>query len=155
MDRRDPASIIELGRYDHWYRSAMYENPLYDYSAAVRVFVTAGLKNYDRYLDPDRLFSGDVFNRSSAAFKIQTAILEKFASAVETSGATPVVVIFPDRDSIVDGRRGGPKVFDPLAEHVRRKGIRLVDLTEAFVAEASNVDISTWFMPGGHYSPLG
>lgn len=150
-----PGSIIELGRNDQWYESALYENPLYDRSATVRVFVTLGLRIYNRYFDSDRLFDGKVFNRSSTAFKIQTALLERFSHMVDASGATPIVVIFPDRDAIADARRGKPKVYDPLVEHLRQKGIRHVDLTEAFVIGESKFDIGEWFMPGGHYSPLG
>jgi hypothetical protein len=151
---REPARISELGRHDKWYRPAVYENPLFDHVATVRVFVALGSKMYDRYLDADRLSTGDVFNSSSTAFRIQTALLERFSLAVEASGAAPIVVIFPDRDSIAAARRGRKGASDPLVAHLRRKRIRTVDLTDAFVAQDSNVDIAEWFMPGGHYSPL-
>lgn len=151
---RQPASIIELGRHDQLYQPAVYENPLFDYSATVRVLVTVATRIYSRYVDADRLFSGNLFSRSSTAFKIQAALLEKFSSAVQASGAMPIVVIFPDRDSVVEGRRGRPKIFDPLVDHLRRRGITVADLTDAFVAEDGRFDIAEWFMPGGHYSPL-
>jgi hypothetical protein len=151
---REPARITELGRYDQWYQPAVYENRLFDRSATVRVFVKLGRKLRDRYLDPDRLLAGSVFNPSSTAFKIQTALFEKFSRAVEASGATPIVVIFPDRESIVAARQGRQRTADPLVAHLRRQRITTVDLTDAFLAEGGRADIATWFMPGGHYSPV-
>ncbi|MGH9198097.1 MAG: hypothetical protein ACRD1T_20485, partial [Acidimicrobiia bacterium] len=64
-----PASIIELGRHDQLYQPAVYENPLFDYSATVRVLVTVASRIYSRYLDPDRFFSAKVFNQESTAFR--------------------------------------------------------------------------------------
>lgn len=151
---REPARIAELGRYDQWYQPAVYENPLFDHSATLRVFVTLGRKIYDRHLDADRLSTGEVFNPLSKAFRIQTALFEKFSRAVEDSGATPIVVIFPDRDSIVAERNGRQGFSEPMMAHLRRKRITAVDLTDAFLAEGGDVDIAGWFMPGGHYSPL-
>ena len=151
---REPERIRELGRHDQWYRPAVYENPLFDRSATVRLFVALGLKIQDRYLDADRMFAGSVFNRSSTAFKIQTALFEKFARAVDSSGAAPLVVIFPDRESIVAGRQGRPRSSDPLIAELRRRRIATLDLTGGFLAEGHDVDIDRWFMPGGHYSPL-
>jgi hypothetical protein len=151
---REPARIVELGRHDWWYQPAVYENPLFDYSASVRVFVTLGRRIQDRYLDPGRPFDGNVLNPSSTAFKIQTAVFEKFARTVEAAGARPVVVIFPDRDAIEAARRGRSGASDPLVAHLRGKGIITVDLTDAFLSEGGNVEIAKWFMPRGHYSPL-
>jgi hypothetical protein len=150
---REPARIAELGRHDQWYQPAVYENPVFDHSATVRVLVTLGRKVRDRYLDPDRLFAGDVFNSSSTAFKIQVALFEKFFRAVEASGAMPIVVIFPDRESLVAAREGRRRTSDPLVARLREKRIATVDLTDGFLAQGRNVDIGGWFMPGGHYSP--
>jgi hypothetical protein len=151
---REPARVAELGRHDQWYQPAVYENPLFDHSATVMVFVTFGRKIRDRYLDPDRLFTGDVFNPVSTAFKIQIALFERFFRAVEASGAVPIVVVFPDRESIVAGREGRRRISDPLVEQLRQKRITTVDLTDALLAQGGDVDIAEWFMPGGHYSPV-
>ena len=55
----EPVAVIRVGQHDHWYKPAINENPLYDFSATVRLAVAVGLRVYDRYLDPNRLWMGD------------------------------------------------------------------------------------------------
>src|SRR2546426_4127010 len=52
---RGPRRVIELGAHDQWYRAAVYENPLYDYSATVRLLTNLWLRSDNRYLAADRL----------------------------------------------------------------------------------------------------
>lgn len=151
----EPRRVVELGREDQWYEPGVYENPLHDYSATLRVILALWAKVNRRYVDPDRLLHGHVFNPSSTAFKIQTAIFEHFNNAVLASGATPIVVIFPDQDALQAARNGNPRVFDPLVAHLRTKGIAVVDLTESLLAGDPDVEAARLFMSSGHYSPLG
>lgn len=152
---REPRRVVELGREDQWYEAAVYENPLYDYSATVRLVVALWAKINRRYFDPDRLLHGQVFNPSSTAFKIQAALFEQFHHAVLGSGAAPIVVILPDEDGVQAARDGYARVFDPLVVHLRTKGIAVVDLTEGLLAGDPDVEATRLFMSGGHYSPVG
>lgn len=157
----NPRKVIELGRYDYWYEPAVYENPLYDLSATVRVLTTLWVRARRRYLEREGLLEGGgflravEFNSHSTAFRIETMLLERFRSEVAASGALPIVVIFPDRDSVAGARRGRRKVFDPLLDHLEKRAMAYVDLSDAFVAEAKEAGESRWFMPGDHYSGDG
>lgn len=152
---RHPDDIIELGKNDYWYESAIYDNPLYDLSATVRLFTTLWVRVHNRYLDRNRPILNGMFNQQSTAFKIQSALLEKFVDEVKNSGVIPIVVIFPDRDSILRDGRVQNKVFDPLVDYLKARSIDYIDLTSAFLDSDDHGEIKDWFMSGGHYSPKG
>lgn len=150
---RSPSRVVELGAHDYWYRPAIYRNPLYDYSATVRLLTNLWLRIYERYFAPDRLRRHGELSPSATAFRIQMALFEEFATAVRTAGARPIVVLFPDRESLAAARQGRQSMFDPLVRELAGRAIEHVDVTQAFL-EAQG-DASTWFMRGGHYSPAG
>jgi hypothetical protein len=152
-----PESIVELGAHDYWYRPAIYRDPLYDYSATVRLLTNLWLRVDQRYLAPDRLLRHGEFNALSTAFRIQMSLFGHFAAAVRAAGARPIVVLFPDRQSLEQARGGRETIFAPLVRELAAHGIEHVDLTPAFL-EAPG-DISSWFLPVGnysrHYAPAG
>ena len=148
-----PRDVVELGARDYWYQASIYRNPLYDYSATVRLLTNLWLRISERYFASDRLLRGGEFNTSSAAFRIQTALFEEFAVAVQMAGARPLVVILPDRESVAAARQGQRTIFDPLVTALAGRGIEHVDVTEAFRQAQGNPN--SWFMIGGHYSPTG
>lgn len=151
---RAPRDIIALGKNDYWYQGLIYRNPLYDYSATVRLLTNLGLAFHRRYLAQDRLIRNGEFAANSTAFRIQVALFEKFAAAVRSVGARPIVVILPDRESVAKARQGRRTVLAPLAQALAARGLEHIDVTQAFVGEASG-DVPGWFMSGGHYSPTG
>jgi len=157
----DPRGVIELGRDDYWYESVVYENPLYDLSATVRVLTTLWVRVRRRYLDGERLLEGDgvvqavKFKSESPAFRIQTMLFEKFKADALALRAVPIVVILPDGESVTHARLGRQKIFDPLLEHLRKSAVAYIDLSDAFAAEAKTTPQGRWFMPGGHYSGAG
>ena len=106
-----PHEIIELGTHDGWYHGAIYRNPLYDYSATVRLLTNLWLRSANRYLRRDRLFRGGEFNPSSTAFRIQLAVFQKFAAAARAAGSSPIIVFFPDKQSLI--KRGAGKTGPP------------------------------------------
>lgn len=148
-----PDSVIALGRGDAWYEPAIYENPLYDLSATVRLFTGLWIKVRRRYFDDDRLVRNGVFNRASTAFALQTALFQDFAAKARAAGTVPLIIIFPDRESIVRRQRGLAPIFAPLLDDLRARGIEYLDLTEAFLARGAAQRLDDWFMPLGHYSP--
>lgn len=156
---RSPATITELGANDDWYRAAIYEDPLYDYSATVRLLTNVWVGLRDRFLWHNRLFRHGAFNPSCTAFQIQMALFVDFVAAVERAGARPLVVIFPDEKTVAQARRGSRAVLATLVERLAERGIDYVDLTRAFVLAVappqSAGGLHGWFLPGGHYSAAG
>jgi hypothetical protein len=151
LDR--PEAVIELGHGDAWYEPAIYKNPVYDLSATVRLLTGLWVKVRRRYVDRDRLVRDGVFNRASTAFAVHTALFERFAARARTAGMVPLVVIFPDRESLVRRQAGRAPIFTPLVDELRARGIDYLDLTEAFLAREVTQPPDGWFMPLGHYSP--
>lgn len=152
---RHPAAIVKLGAHDHWYQPAIYENPIYNVSATVRLLTTVGVRVYNRYLDQDRLLRDGVFNRSSIAFRIQAKLLSMFVDHVRNFGAKALIVVFPGRGAIVNAMQGKQTAYSPLLDHLTDGGLDYVDLSRAFVEQHSPDKIGLWFMPEGHYSPIG
>ena len=148
-----PEAVTTLGRGDAWYEPAIYEDPLYDISATVRLLTGLWIKVRRRYVDGDRLVRDGVFNRASTAFALQTTLFQSFAAKARAAGIVPLVIILPDRESIVRRRDGHAPIFAPLVDDLRAKGIDYLDLTGAFLAREARQPPDGWFMPGGHYSP--
>lgn len=151
----NPAAIRELGRYDYWYEPLVYENPIYDLSASVRLVVHLWIRVKNRMIEPDRLIARGVFNTSSEAYSIQLALLETFVDDVTESGRTPVVLMLPGRNAVSAALRGRAPVYAPLADALTRAGTHVLDAADAFAKEGARPDESSLFMPGGHYSALG
>ncbi len=151
LDR--PGDVLALGKNDQWYEPAVYESPLYDYSAFVRLLGLTVVKA-KRLCDGDRLTRGRVFNEDCAAVKIQCKLFEEFAALVRGRGADPLVVLLPDKPTVQAVRRGEPPVYEPLVRHLKARGIDYVDAGDAFRA-ADVADADGWFATGGHYSPAG
>jgi len=152
---RAPRDIIELGTNDYWYQPAIYRDPLYDHSATVRLLTHLWLGIHRRYFAGDRLIRHGEFAPTSAAFQIQIALFEHFAAAVRSIGARPVVVIFPDRESVAEAREGRRTVLAPVIQAVAARGLEYIDLTRAFLDREAPGDVTGWFMSGGHYSLSG
>jgi lysophospholipase L1-like esterase len=150
-----PRGVVELGKHDQWYRPEVYQNPLYDWSGAVRLALTLWRQISNRYLDHDRLLDGRQFSVSSTAFRLQVALFEEFARDVRAAGARPLVLFFAGRDDLAEMARGLAPVYQPLMDEVRRRGIDFVDLGGAFPAPFDDATIASWFSPRAHYSALG
>src|SRR5262249_11400429 len=130
----EPRRALELGRHDDWYEAAVYQDPLYDYLGTVRLFTEAFVLARRRYFWDDRLLTNGAFNPGSRAFRIQMEIFRLFADSVRSRGAQPLVVLFPDRESIHAARLGRPTILGPMGAALREQHLEFADLTEAFVA---------------------
>ena len=153
-----PEDIVELGQNDYWYDAAMFQNPLYNYSAAIRLGTSVWIRYNRRFHDPDRPLMGPrnqaVFNTSSSAFRIVTKVLERLAFECEESGAIPVIVILPDRYSVRRTQQELSGICDPLVLFCTRIGIRSFDISVAFKAAGAMDPVDVWFATS-HYSPRG
>ena len=150
-----PSRVRDLGKLDYWYEPMIYENPLYDWSATVRVLSIAWAKVRRRAWDANRLVADDQYNVESEAFRIQVALMETFAKAVSERGARSLVVFFPDKPSAMRAVAGEAPVYTPLVRILQSKGISTLDLAPEFANGAGDERPDAWFMPGGHYSHAG
>jgi hypothetical protein len=151
----DPHEITRIGRNDYWYPSCVYDNPLHDYSATLRLACAAGGQVYRRWVDPDRPVKGRFFNEDSSAFKIHTALFRAFSAAVRQNGARPVVVMLPDLKAVARMGRGEPPIYQPLMDYLRNNDLPYLDAADAFRPGDRVIDTRTLFAPGGHYSASG
>jgi len=150
-----PRRAIELGAHDQWYEPAVYEDPLYDRSGAVRLATEVWIRARRRYFGRERLVRDGTFNPAATAFRIQIALFRQFADSVRARGARPLVVLFPDAEAVRAARHGRRTLLASLGEALRAQGLAYLDLTEAFRAAPDGGNPGAWFMPGGHYSPAG
>ncbi len=151
----DPASVRTVGANDQWYEPLVYADPLYDYSATVRVVSFLWNRVYRRYLDPQRIWRGPTMRPESNAFRIQSEIFSRFVRAADSLGIEPLVLFFPDHDSVDRARRGQPTLYANLVAEVVRRGLPCIDAVGAFKAVPGNPSVGAWFAAGGHYSPRG
>jgi len=151
----EPSRVRDLGKLDYWYEPLIYDNPLYDWSATVRVFSNGWARLRQRAWDTNRLLADNKFNAASEAFRIQVALMEIFAKAVSERGAQSLVVFFPDKPSAMRAVAGEAPVYTPLVRILQSKGISTLDLAPEFASEAGDRRPDDWFMPGGHYSYAG
>lgn len=149
-----PASVVRYGEHDQWFEPAVYRNPLHDYSATVRLGANLLARVHRRYLRADRLLDGSVYNRRAPAFAIQARLFELFVDSARARGVRPLVLLLPDRASVAQQRAGRAPVYAPLRDTLAALGIPHLDALDAFGA-ASAAAPSSWFAPGGHYSPEG
>lgn len=152
--RTNPSEVKRYGHADYWYPACVYENPLHDYSATLRLACAAGGQLYRRYLDPDRPIKARLFNESSSAFRIQVALFRDFCAAVRERGAVPLIVMLPDLKTVDRLRRGDPPVYAPLMRHLRILELPYVDAADALTGPTI-AESKALFTPGGHYSALG
>ena len=148
-----PTDVRALGRLDDWYPTAVYENPLYDKSASLRVEEAVWRRLRRRYFDRNRLFRGGVINEHSSAFALQVALFRAFSEAARARGTIPIMLMLPDRSSVERIRRGAPPVYAPLEETLARQGLTVWDGADAF--RPARVSTDSLFAPFLHYSPLG
>jgi hypothetical protein len=152
----NPQSVRKFGKYDYHYNSLIYENPLYNYFASMRVFTFFITKFYTHFLDPNRVFQGSYFNTSSEAFRLLTAILEKHVSDVKSDGAIPLIVILPMKKSLLMAIKGKDVIYAPLVEYLARRQIKYIDLSNDFLAHGlDNNNLDNFIMSGGHYTRAG
>jgi hypothetical protein len=148
--RDQPMLVRGLGRHDAWYAPEIYENPLFDWSGAVRLLAVIAVRLRERFEGQNRLLAGGVFNTEAEAFRIQEAIFRQFATDVSRNGARPLIVFLPDAGSLAQARAGRATLYAPLLVALRRAGIDYVDMARAFVAVPDHAAMATFFMPGGH-----
>jgi lysophospholipase L1-like esterase len=150
---RERKPIAALGRYDETYRPCVYVNPLYDYSAMVRLLCWLGSKVETKLVDRYRQYKGGLLNPSAESFKVVVEILDRFSTEVKSVGATPVVVLWAEPATVERSRRGQPPTYQPLRDVLGARGIAYLDTADAFRDTPGRWQ--AWFHDAIHFSPSG
>ena len=147
-----PRDVLALGRLDYWYTPSSYRDPLYDYSASVRLLTTFWIRMSRRF-GSNRLYRGAYANPASEAFRIQVALFRQTADSIRKQGARPLFVFFPDREQMERIVQGARPSYQPLLDTLRAHGLEPRDAADAF-AGAPASGLPRWFMTV-HFSPTG
>lgn len=152
---QDPSRIKDFGENDYWYSPLIYENPLYDWSATIRLVSNISLQLDRKLLSENRLLDGDQFNQKSEAFEIQVAILRQFYKVVDSSGQKPAILLFPGISDVANTSNGGINSYAPLIQYLRDENLQFIDLNEPLLRALEEYTLQDLFAPGGHYSAIG
>jgi hypothetical protein len=151
----EPDLVTKLGQYDYWYPRLVYENPVYDWSATVRLLTNVWLQLERKLIAPDRMLKGDILNTRSEAFRIHTAIIEEFYGDVLAAGQTPVIVVLPVRHNVERAVAGHADAYQPLIEYFAQQELNYLDCVTALSNSSADEGVERLFAPGGHYSAEG
>ncbi len=132
----DAELFAEMGRHDYWYRSRPRKTAA-DRLGIVRLFRTVGhaLRGGD---DP-----GAGYREDFPGLPVVRAVLEAFYRRVLADGALPVIVVFPLHSDLQRAPAYAPLV-------ARLRGLRIVDLADAFRRYAPDYDLPFHYDAEGH-----
>ena len=94
-----------------------------------------------------------MYRPGSDAFEVVLAVLSGFAEQVRSDGATPVVLVFPWGEEIVNARNGHAQPHAPLIEALRSHGVAVIDFADALGDETRHTSLDK--LVGDHYTALG
>lgn len=155
----DAAWVEEtLGPNDFWYFPGMFAASPLDNLMLARLTKTALYQQHRaRVQGPisDEQPNGTAFSPADERFQVASRLLTQFAREVEADGATPIVVVFGQRDEVVAVRHRGPKHYQPLLDWLEAEGITTVDVTNDLAREANERGAGALFSNNGHYSRRG
>lgn len=128
-------TIAKLGKHDFFYQN-QYKHGSFDFLPSVRF-----IKTYQHVRKFD-------FYRSNS-LNLLCKIFQKFYQEIKSSGATPVIVIFPNIYDVKNLATG--KYYQPLLTRLQNLQYRYIDIAEAF----RNVDKPKKYFANAHYNALG
>ncbi len=148
------AEIISgLGKYDYYYLMD-YREGRFDLLPSVRLSKVL-IHNLREIRQTDAIELDRQYNTRSEAYQVTVKLFEEFAGAVTRDGAVPVAVIFPSGEDIRRYRQDQTKCYTPLLKDLDRRGIKYVDLMDAFSRAGRTHPPGDFLSPGSHYSALG
>ncbi len=103
---------------------------------------------------PEKMIKDGSYNPNTDYYQVTTAVLKKFYDEVKTSGATPLVVVLPNKADLMRWKLYKNKVHASFLEFMDQHDMQYLDMTEEFYNDKEVTYINLLFMPGGHYSPL-
>jgi hypothetical protein len=83
-------------------------------------------------------------------------LLLKFAEEAQRNGSVPVILVFPQQDSIELQAAGRATVYAGGMQLLRSRGVRVLDLAPYFIeANAKHSGYGVFFASQGHYNEAG
>lgn len=147
-----PQEVLRrIGVGDYYYENG-YTRSFADWLATVRLSKMFTLAVRVR-LSPDRVTANDVYNRNSRAFAVTKQIFREFYGHAQSTGAIPLILIFPNREDVARAEQRLVPRYQPLVETLRTGQLEFIDLGPLFSGLADRHSIDELF-GGTHYSPL-
>jgi hypothetical protein len=138
--------LTELGRRDYFFKTR-YGKSHFDFLPSVRIGKMVFSEAVARW-DPA------AFDPDSEVLALTLKIFDAFHESVARHGATPVIVIFPERLDLRHYLQSGDKPHHTLIDHFESRGLGYVDLTEPLAKYVSGGALEDLLTPSGHYSGL-
>jgi hypothetical protein len=110
----NPRSVLAAAPGDWFFEPAVWQNPLFDRVAAVRLLAEVTSRVWRARLRPNRLYRDGKMNVDSEAFRVLVKLIARFQDRVEESGNRFLLLIFPGRDTDIWGK--GVPAYAPLVE---------------------------------------
>jgi hypothetical protein len=154
----DPRWVEQnLGPDDFWYFSGMFAPQAFDDFVLARLVRTAFYNQHRMRLkeQANEHPNSRAYRADDERFKVTGRVLIQFAHDVETSGATPVVVIFGQKADVTSARHREPKAYQPLLDWLKAEHVATIDVTDDLAREANRRGVDPLFARGGHYSRQG
>ncbi len=144
-----------LGPDDFWYYPGIFAPGPLDNLMLARLARTADYQRQRsalRRAASDERPNGSAYDASDERFQVAGRVLIQFAREVQADGATPVVLVFGQRDEVVTVRRRQPREYQPLLDWLEAEQIPTIDVTSDLAREANERGVDTLFARGGHYN---
>lgn len=146
------AILADAGEQDFFYRQG-YETGAFDWSRVVRL-VKISVAEYRRRFSAQGIIEDRRYNESSEAFQVTTRLFDEFYSQVQSDGAVPIIVLFPQRVDLVQNRDAASSRYSPLVRHFASESYEFIDLIDALGNHDASNDFDALF-EHGHYTPFG
>ena len=135
----DSSKILELGDMDHFYYPAIWDSPVFDTFALVRIGTVLAKEGWAR-VRPDGIFVDGFMNSEHEAFQLVVALIRRFEKNVQEAGGAFVLLVYPTRNSDIWGP--GQPVYTPLIEGL--PNIQIVDVADEISADPRLNPSSPW-----------
>jgi hypothetical protein len=89
-------------------------------------------------------------NAGSSAFPVLAELIERFVADAKAAGVTPIILIFPDQNSLESLIAGGRGVSEPIFALCEQKHFVCLDAAQPLGARGRPFD--RYFMPAMHLS---
>jgi hypothetical protein len=138
--------LTRLGRHDYFF-ARRHAQSRFDFLPTVR-FSRVLTERFEQPIFKDR-----VINPESEAYRVTVAVYEELRRAALAEGSYPIALLFPDRRDLRALREGRPRLYQPLADELRRRGFPTIDLLDGFERYAPGVERRQ--LARVHYTKLG
>jgi hypothetical protein len=145
-----------LGPNDPWYYQGMFEGGPLDLLQSVRLAKTVAYQRRLGYGTEDGDLSkrlGWAYQPDQEGFQVASNVLIGFANDVRAHGASPVVVVFPRKEEVINMRDLKTKAHAPLLDKLASAGIPTIDVTDILLRQSRGRGVDS--LIDKHYTARG